>query len=86
MELVNIKISIPPEMEKSVLDTVRGLAMLRSPRGAMMILGRTATNTLRDHFTERDKEPNKRGFKKTHFYGRLRNFCVWRNGVGFRRV
>lgn len=45
---------------------------LARPRDLMQVMGRRLGNVLRDHFAARDREPNKRGWPKQHFWGEIR--------------
>lgn len=45
---------------------------LKNPRGLNAALGGAYLAQLQAHFTERDGEPNKRGWAKGHFWGQIR--------------
>lgn len=45
---------------------------LRNPRGLVAGLCSRVADELRDHFAQRDQEPNKHNWPKQHFWGQLR--------------
>lgn len=44
-----------------------------SPRQRNAALGKALEASLRKHFRQRDAQPNKRNWKRQHFWGRIRN-------------
>ncbi|MES2596065.1 MAG: hypothetical protein V4662_12050 [Verrucomicrobiota bacterium] len=58
-----------PQLAKRLSEMA---AKLKKPGAAVKVAGRAVQNTLKKHFTQKNKVPNKRGWKKSGFWGQVR--------------
>ena len=66
--MLSIQIKAPSEAPKALIDLVK---FARDKRSLMGEVGATFENVLQEHFDAKNRQPNKRGFKKSNFYARI---------------
>lgn len=67
--MLEIKITTPSDIESN-LDKI--LKLSKRPKGTMRKLGRSLSNAFREHFENRNNVSNKRGFKKSGYWAKVR--------------
>ncbi|MGZ0657097.1 hypothetical protein ACWPKS_15950 [Coraliomargarita sp. W4R72] len=65
------------------VDLTRLVNVVDGPQrqGLMQVLGKTHEQTLQGHFLTKNKQPNKRGWKKQNFWARIRRATAYQNAT-----
>jgi len=67
-------INITIDVKDNTFNELEALGeRLADRKGLHEVLGRSVEGSLRDHFADRQNEPNKRGWPKQQFWDRIRN-------------
>lgn len=70
--MIKTDIQIADKEARQTLDRMAGAVAPGRRRPLMRVLGKTVEVELRDHFQKRGREPNKRGWRKSGFWPRIR--------------